>query len=87
MTDMNHYGTSLIVLAASTASILLFKLPKEEGRYKHTHSIVLLAKYSFTLLNIGDYGSHSDGGVVRNSAFGKALERVQLQLPTPKPIA
>ncbi|XP_065844727.1 uncharacterized protein [Oscarella lobularis] len=74
---------------------IVIQAPKGGGsryfNYKHTHSIVLLAtcdaKYCFTLLNIGDYGSHSDGGVLRNSAFGKALERGQLQLPPPEPIA
>ena len=58
--------------------------------YKGTFSIVLLAvcdaRYCFTLLDIGDAGRHSDGGVLTNSAFGQALESGSLSLPCPEPL-
>ena len=53
--------------------------------YKSTHSIVLLAicdaDYCFTLIDVGDAGRHSDGGVLNNSVFGQAMEKGELSLP------
>ena len=53
--------------------------------YKNFHSIVPLAavdaQYRF-LVNIGESGFRSDGGVLGNSAFGKALERAGLANPS-----
>ena len=39
------------------------------------------AHYCFTLVDIGDTGRHSDGGVFSNSAFGQAMEAGELSLP------
>ena len=52
--------------------------------------IVLLAvcdsQYCFTLLDIGDAGRHSDGGVFSHSGFGQAMEAGKLALPEADPI-
>lgn len=70
------------------------KAPKNSGtqfyNYKKTFSVVLLAvcdvECIFTYVNIGGYGSESDGGIFRNSALGKMLDKNQLDLPDPKPV-
>lgn len=56
--------------------------------YKGSHSIILLAcvsaHYQFIFVDIGAEGRASDGGVLKNSSFGKALAAHQLNIPPPK---
>ncbi|KAK4882659.1 hypothetical protein RN001_005978 [Aquatica leii] len=58
--------------------------------YKKTFSVVLLAacdaKYNFTLIDVGAYGSQSDGGIFRESTFEKALNNSSFNLPSEKPL-
>ena len=55
--------------------------------YKGTHSIVLMAvcdyNYCFTLLNTGDYGRQSDGGLFSSSLFGEVLKDNLMSISEP----
>nr|CAH7752847.1 unnamed protein product [Callosobruchus chinensis] len=56
-----------------------------EERLVITLQVVLLAtcdyKYKFTFVDIGAYGSQSDGGVFGNSVFGQRLENNTMNTP------
>ena len=55
--------------------------------YKGTHSLAVCdAHYRFTLVDIGDNGCHSDGGVLTNSDFGQALKNGALSIPSDRPL-
>lgn len=58
--------------------------------YKKTFSIILMAScdatYNFTLVDIGAYGSESDGGVFAKSVFGRMFDGNQMAIPKPRPL-
>lgn len=58
--------------------------------YKKTFCIVLMAacdaKYVFTLVDIGAYGSQSDDGIFKHSIFGERLQSKTLNVPLPAEI-
>ena len=53
--------------------------------YKGFFSMILMAicdaRYKFTLVDIGSFGSNNDSGVFRNSPIGKALFNDEISLP------
>lgn len=68
---------------------VVMQAPENSGssffNYKKTHSIVLMAicdaHYKFTMVDIGDSGRNSDGGVFANSQMGEAFVKKQLHIP------
>ena len=59
--------------------------------YKGFYSIILLAicdaKYNFTLVDVGQYGSNNDCGVLAKSLMGQQLEDQSLDIPPPASLA
>ena len=70
------------------------KKPPKSGaiwhNYKGFFSMVLLAvcdaNYCFTFVDIGEYGSNNDSGVLKNSEMGKKFTRNRMNLPEPDKI-
>ena len=68
---------------------IVMECPSNSGsnyyNYKGTFSIVLLAlvdhNYNFSCIDIGSYGSNSDGGIFAKSALKKALVENKLDMP------
>lgn len=58
--------------------------------YKGTFSVVLLALVDaegrFLAVDVGGFGSNSDGGIYANSSLGQALQAGTLEVPAPCPL-
>ena len=87
--DFNRKWNFPHCLGAIDGKHIVMQAPARSGssffNYKKTHSIVLLAvcdaQYRFTLVDIGDSGRNSDGGVFSSSNLGYAIEHDLLHLP------
>lgn len=61
---------------------IAIKAPPNAGylfyNYKKYYSTIIMAacnrRYKFTLVDVGAYGSESDGGILARSEFGKRLD-------------
>jgi len=81
-------------LGAIDGKHVVMQAPARKGseyfNYKKKHSIVLLAvcnaRYEFTLVDIGEAGRQSDGGVYKNSNLGFAIDNNTINRPPPTPI-
>lgn len=77
------------VIGAIDGKHIRIECPKKSGtlyyNYKGFYSIVLLAacdaNYSFTLFDIGSYGSNNDSGVLANSEIGYRLGSKDFNVP------
>ncbi|KAL1256488.1 hypothetical protein QQF64_012033 [Cirrhinus molitorella] len=73
-------GKHIVIQAPANSGFLYFN-------YKGTFSVVLLAlvdaDYRFLVIDVGSYGSSSDGGIFSNSALGKSLSDGTLNIPPP----
>uniref|UniRef100_A0A671S3S7 DDE Tnp4 domain-containing protein n=1 Tax=Sinocyclocheilus anshuiensis TaxID=1608454 RepID=A0A671S3S7_9TELE len=73
-------GKHIVIQAPGNSGSLYFN-------YKSTFSVVLLAvvdaDYHFLVMDVGSYGSNSDGDIFSNSTLGKGLREGTLNVPPP----
>lgn len=84
--NLNH------VVGAIDGKHIRIECPKNTGtlyhNYKGFFSLVLLAicdaRYCFTLIDVGQYGSNNDSGVLLKSKINEGFETNSIQLPEPE---
>ena len=58
--------------------------------YKGFFSKVIMAicdaRYCFTLIDVGEYGTNNDSGVLKNSQIGKMFQREEMNVPGPRDV-
>ncbi|KAL4717432.1 hypothetical protein ACJJTC_000581 [Scirpophaga incertulas] len=82
-------------LGALDGKHIKIQAPAKSGslyyNYKKYFSIVLMAlvdaDYKFIIVNVGDLGKNSDGGIFSRSELRKKIERNSLNIPSPKPLS
>ena len=82
------------VLGAIDGKHVMIEAPSNTGSLYHNFkgffSIVLMAicdaKYNFTLVDIGNYGSNNDSGILLHSGIGDAFENNALNIPGPEAV-
>ena len=87
--DFNDIWNLPHCIGAIDGKHIAIKSPINSGslyyNYKGFFSMILMAicdaRYIFTLVDIGSYGSNNDSGVFRNSAMGKAFFNDEMNLP------
>ena len=68
---------------------IVIQCPKNSGSLYYNHkgclNIVLMAvcdaRYCFTLVNVGDFGSNNDSGIAAKSSKGKRFEEQNMKVP------
>ena len=82
------------VVGALDGNHIRIQCPPETGTLFHSYkgffSLVLLAacdaQYCFTLIDIRQYGSNNDSGVLKNCEIGKNFESGCINLPSPETV-
>ena len=85
----HHLLLKIAMLGAWDGKYICIQCPPNTGilfhNYKGFFSYVLLAicdaKYNFTLVDIGQYGSNNDSGVLANSTMGKRFSNGTMNIP------
>ncbi|XP_057296815.1 uncharacterized protein LOC130625697 [Hydractinia symbiolongicarpus] len=92
--DFNDMWDLPHCIGAIDGKHIRMKAPINSGslyyNYKGFFSIILMAicdaRYVFSFVDIGDYGSNNDSGVFRRSAIGKSFFKKEKNLPEPENI-